>query len=115
MKPPIEVSAQFMGMSSKADRSFSLRFNTAEEVSPKDAAIYTEYLMVQGWLLFSPNEINYDDVPKTDTPIEGKSLSTRLRDVLYVLYCHKEKGTDFESFYRAQMERLIEHFKGKLE
>ena len=114
MKPPIETAAIFTGLTSKVDRSLSLRFTTPE-VTPEIAAVYFNYLQTSGYLLFSPNQFSEKDIPDKDAPDDGKSPATRLRNVLYVLYKQKcEDGSDFESYYRSQMERMIEHFKAKL-
>ena len=47
---------------------------------------------------------------------DGKSPSTRLRAVLYVLWEQEFKATfkTFETFYASKMEEMIEHFKEKL-
>lgn len=51
---------------------------------------------------------------KIDKEIERKSPSQRLRDVMYVWYTQQSLTEDFNDFYRKEMERLIEHVKGKL-
>lgn len=46
----------------------------------------------------------------------GKSPSQRLRAVLYVNWGQNKKGYDvFEDYYRSMMERIIVHYKGKLD
>lgn len=47
---------------------------------------------------------------------EGKKTKAqRLRAVLYRLWQSNSEGyTDFEQFYAAKMERIIEHYKGKI-
>ena len=48
---------------------------------------------------------------------ESKSPAQRLRNVLYKLWekNHKEKYTEFEVYYRAKMENLINRIKDKLQ
>jgi hypothetical protein len=46
----------------------------------------------------------------------GKPLSQRLRAVLYRCWEQKPEGYKiFNDFYIAQMEKLITHYKNKLE
>lgn len=47
--------------------------------------------------------------------IEGKSLSQRLRSVLWVLFKQDNVMGDFDDYYADMMEKLIEHFKEKLD
>lgn len=46
----------------------------------------------------------------------GKSPSQRLRAVLYVNWQQNKKGYElFEDYYRSMMEKIIVHYKGKLD
>jgi hypothetical protein len=48
--------------------------------------------------------------------INQKTPSQRLRSLLYVYYEQDNKGyKDFGTFYAAEMERIIEHFKTKID
>jgi hypothetical protein len=51
-----------------------------------------------------------------DPEVEGKSSSQRLRNVLYVLWQQSNKQTypEFEVYYKAKMERIINQIKDKL-
>lgn len=51
----------------------------------------------------------------TDFENKSKSPSQRLRAVMYILFKQDNEGqTDFEVFYRAKLEKVIDHFKGKI-
>jgi len=55
-------------------------------------------------------------VLKIKAPISGKSSSSRLRAVLFVLWKQRgEPENDFEIFYKLKMEIFIDIVKGKLE
>ena len=56
-------------------------------------------------------ELDNIDVDLYDEP---KSLSQRLRNVLYVVWKSQGELGDFKDNYKLQMERLINHFKDKL-
>ena len=70
-----------------------------------------------GWLIFKESQIIPEDIPDYDpaTFDQIKSPSQRLRAVLFVYWKEVKGGQgDFESFYRAQVERIIEQYKDKL-
>ncbi len=46
----------------------------------------------------------------------AKTPSQRLRGILYRLYEQDQKGyKDFTAFYQGEMDRICEHYKGKLD
>ena len=75
-----------------------------------------EYVGLHGWFLFSPNKFEEADVPKEDSDADAnKTPSKRLRASLYVLWTQKNVEEDFESYYKRQMEKIIETVKARLE
>ena len=101
----------------KKDKSVSLTFITQLEQSSEEFMKIDSLLNDSGVLYFKSNgnltkeEINaLDDV---EIEVEGKTKSQRLRNVLYV-YNKQNDNIDFHEFYSQEMERIIEHFKGKL-
>ncbi len=117
-KRVLQLPCTLNGYSRKKDRSVSLRLETTTEVDSDVVRDIDTFLLKAGYFLFSENQIQDSDIPKDNAPIEGKSDSKRLYDVLYVMWHGlKEKGNtnqDFNSFYHAKMERIIEHFKDQL-
>lgn len=64
---------------------------------------------------FSKNESELLDSLKSDLEHQ-KTPSQRLRSILYVCYEQDNKGyKDFGTFYATEMERIIEHYKTKLD
>ena len=114
MKTNIEVPARLNGLSTKADGSLSMRFETGVEMSPEEAAILFGYVKSEGWLLFSMNEFQDSDVPKENAPETGKSPSKRLHGVLYRYWKTNIDSGDFDIFYKRKMESIIESVKKKL-
>jgi hypothetical protein len=100
----------------RADGSVKLEFDT-REFGGEDATILMEQRQKEGWLLFSPNEIEVADIPdeKADSMTGQKTQAQRLRGVIYKIYEKRGKQGDFEGFYRAYMERLIEREKSNLD
>ena len=112
------------GFTPKADRSYTLRFNTSLEVSKEQASIIHELFQSNGTLYYksdeglSTDEINQIDKVVLDKP-NGKSQSERLRNALYVL-CKQKKGNDptkeeFARYYDSKMEKFIQHVLGQLD
>ncbi len=116
MKPDtIQVPAHFVGFGSRVDGGASLRFAT-NELTADDFGKLKEMLNSFGYVLFSPNQFNDDDLPPTDAPGKVKTPSQRLRSVLFVYWNKKkEPKDDFEGFYRKEMAKFINHVKDAIE
>ena len=77
-----------------------------------------------GYFLISKQEVlkeeitTIEEASKGITPDKGKSPSKRLRDVLYHVW---DKGlvvgtkVGFESFYKAEVDKITEHYIKKLD
>jgi hypothetical protein len=115
-KGMIQVPAIFTGFSSRADGGASLRFAT-NELSDVDFAQLKKHHNAFGFVLFKPNEFRPEDIPDKDAEDDDtKSPSTRLRNVFFVYWQqHKKNATDFNTYYRREMGKIIEVVKQKLE
>jgi hypothetical protein len=101
-------------ISTLADGSIKLEFVTPE-LPAEETAVLFSIRKSQGWLLFSENELNEQDIPKEQAEVGEKSPSARLRAVMHVYWEQQGRKGTFESFYRHNMERLIEQIKQNLE
>ena len=112
----VTLSAQLLKVESRADRTYKLIFNT-QELKGEEAAKLLPLLLSQGYLLFSPQELDEADVPneKPDLMTGTKTKAQRLRGVIYRVWEQQGKHGDSESFYRTYMERLIEREKSNLD
>lgn len=98
----------------KDDNSANLTFET-DELSVSDKLKVLEYMGQAGWLLFAPNQIQDSEVPEDQANTDGKSPAQRLRATLFIYWKQVKKGEgDFETFYRATMEKFIDNFKERL-
>lgn len=75
-----------------------------------------------GYLLFkteetlTKDEISEIDELDTDLYDNPKTKAQRLRNTLYVNWQQKSEGFDvFKDYYADKMEKLIQHYKDKLE
>ena len=110
-----QAAAILTRVGSLKDGGLSLGFAT-QEMSNADKVTAFEFIHQFGWLLFKENEFTIEDIPKEDTDVFGESPSRRLRNVFFVWWKQlPEPKADFETFYKHQMEKLIEHFKEKLD
>jgi hypothetical protein len=109
--------ATLTGISSKVDGGLSIRFVT-KELTPEEKLTALEFQNEYGWVLFRQNEFTPEDVPDKDAENdETKSPSTRLRNVLFVYWDQykKNKKIDFNTFYRQELEKIIDTVKDRLE
>ncbi len=115
MPDKIQVPAIFTGFSSRADGGASLRFAT-NELNDVDFSQLKKFHNSFGYVLFAPNEFKAEEIPNTDATDESKSPSQRLRATLFVFWKSKPAPKpDFNTFYRQQIEKIIDRVKACLD
>lgn len=115
----IITAGQLDGYQRRKDRSVSLRFVTQEKTSAEimdiDRLVDTfGILYFRGEERINHEELESLDAVELDLYDEPKSQSQRLRNVLFKIWKQTEKG-EFKEFYKHETERIIQHYKGKLE
>lgn len=114
-----QLPAQLEGYRSLKDRTLKLSFET-NELTPEQMADIHYSLNKVGYLAFAPDpfttkEISDLDSLKVEYDDTGKTVSQRLRAVLYRLWEQSPGGyTDFNMYYNFKMEGFITHLKAKL-
>lgn len=114
-KQLVQIPAQMVSINSKADRSWKLVFET-QELDGEDVTMLADNVHGVGWLVYKANsEVLLKDIPKGVADAGVKSPSQRLWSKIFILW--KEKGAkgDFESYYRASIDRLIALIDKQLE
>jgi|TARA_Y100000310_G_scaffold167497_1_gene167261 hypothetical protein len=106
--------------SRRKDKSVSLTFITQTEQSSEEFMEIDNALGDSGVLYFKPNgQLTTEEVKELDNveiEVEGKTKSQRLRNVLYVLWGNGvASDDDFNNFYSNEMEKIIQHYKDKLD
>jgi hypothetical protein len=118
----IILNAQIESVATRKDRTIKLCLGT-QELEPENAGklfglqsslvsigIATNELTASEIELLKESKIEIDDIP------DSKSPSQRLRGVLYRLWEQSDGGySDFNLFYLNRMDRIIEHYKAKLD
>lgn len=110
----VQLPAIFSKITSRADKSYKIEFETRELGA--DAAMLFTQLQTEGWLLFSPNELQEAEVPdeKADSMTGQKTKSQRLRGVIFKIWESKGSSGSFETYYQNYMETIIEQLKEKI-
>jgi len=120
MRNRLTFAAILDGYSRRKDRSVSIRFHT-QELTSGDVMSIDEMCDSFGIMYFRPGEkaerdelAELDKVDLTDFDTK-KSQSQRLRAVLFKLHKVIESPMSFEEYYRQETERIINHYKNKLD
>ncbi len=104
----------------RADKSCTVAFNT-NELSPAQFAILDNVYQHSGFLMFKDSEVNKVDEEifdslDADLSDPTKTPSKRLRSVLYLNWQNENKGhAEYKDYYKSEMERIITHYKDKLD
>ena len=115
----ILTAAQLDGYQRRKDKTVSVRFipqeKTSGEIADIDRLVDTfGVLYFRGEEKMNRDEVDELDAIELDLYDEPKSQSQRLRNVLYKIWVQDKEGS-FKEFYRHETERIITHYKKKLE
>lgn len=99
-------------VSSKEDGSVSFRVTTAE-LRPSEKGSVMDFHGKACRVAIFPHEGEYETVEVT-TERGQKTPSQRLHAIFFIMWKQAGREGDFDAFYRQQMEKLIEHYKTKL-
>lgn len=112
----IKIGAIFDGFRTRKDGSICLTFET-QEINSTDGAAIIALRNKFGHLLFAEREPEDSDLPIDPPKSAGdrRTPSQRLRAVIYRIWEVRGSTLDFDVFYKAEIERLIDWYKGKLE
>jgi hypothetical protein len=110
----IRTEAQFTRFSSRADGSVGFGGCTPEMSSTEKVALFDLHNVLCEILIY-PKGAKAVEVIKVNTEMEGKSPSTRLRAVIFVLWKQKGEKEAFEMFYSQTMDKIIEWVKKKID
>ena len=106
----INLQLVLEGLTSKKDRSLSLRFSTPELSSTEKATL----MDLQGQVLESllqPSDEEFPDIQEVKNEVDRKTPSARLRGILWVLWDKRGRQGDFNSWYTQNMEKFIQKIK----
>tara|TARA_R100000306_G_C4313192_1_gene111280 strand:+ start:233 stop:595 length:363 start_codon:yes stop_codon:yes gene_type:complete len=113
------TAAVITGYRPRKDRSVSITFETPEKDAAQIGALHG-MIDTMGYLCFKPEkQLTHDEIKEideldTDMFDNPKTKSHRLRAVIWLNHQSEGSELDFKDYYAQKMEKLIEHFKGKL-
>lgn len=110
----VQVPAILTSVSYSKDGGVRLGFST-QELSDEEKLTISKYHQQFGYLLFKPNPFNTEDIPAESAEDRTKTPSKRLRAVLFLLWKQSKSTTDFDTYYKNQIEKMIEVIKEKLD
>jgi hypothetical protein len=114
-KVVLKKPAQLMGVVRKvSDKTMNLRFNT-DEASSEDLAIWDGFAGMTGYLAFSLDNIQGEDIPVEDTEFQTKTPSQRLRNCIFLLWAQEGEKGEFNDYYKMYMEKIMNVIKNKLD
>lgn len=114
----IVIGGQIESISTRKDKTLKITIGT-QELSPNQASDI--FILNQRFAYIGLKEEPFTQseeilISGLKSEINQKTPSQRLRSIFYKLYEQDNKGyNDFGTFYAAEMERIIEHYKTKIE
>jgi hypothetical protein len=110
----VALPAIFSKITSRADKSYKIEFESRE--LGEEAATLMGLLQTEGWLLFSPNELQEADVPdeKADSMTRQKTQAQRTRGIIYRIWEAKGKPGTSEEYYQRAMSAINDQLKEEL-
>ena len=129
MKNSVVFEGGIDKVSTLADGSLRVYIGTPELSSETMVSVFS-LIKKPGFVLISANAINQDQIDAvekatTNAEFSEKTPSQRMRGVLYKLWERTQPKTmngdgvmeyvDFDLFYKRQMNKIIDHFKTKLD
>ena len=116
---PAQVQGSINKMTVKSGGSVKIEFETQQNVSGDLIKYFSEQIDKYGWITHNAHQIEAEDIvdlPPLSKDPEKKSQSTRLRAVFFRLWQQNSEGfEDADEYYKDKMEKLIDHYKGKLD
>lgn len=124
-----KLQVELKNYSRRVDKSVGFRVDSLFEVKSKDIAEIDGHIGDYGVLILTDtqigNEIDFDvnkvleDLePDTDL-VQKKSPSKRFRDILWRLQeqqlGHKPTEEEFAKYYKAEYDKICEHYKDKFD
>lgn len=105
------------GLSTRGDNSIVMKLATQEMGSDDAGRLLSFRNKFIKWFITDENisKLQSEAVTSTEvTETKGKTPSARLRAVLWRVHEQSGINLDFDTYYNTEMERIIEHYKGKL-
>lgn len=112
--PSLDIhNAEIGTITSRSDHSVAFRVVTPE-LRPSEAGALMQWHGKACRVTIHPHERAPDEVLSVTTEREGKTPSSRVRAVLFILWKQDGQEGTFEAYYQSRMDRIIEKLKEKI-
>lgn len=108
------------GYQRRKDKSVSIRFVT-QELTTNEVAEIDRCLDTFGVLYYrGDGELNKEEIAELDALEldlydQPKTQSQRMRNIMYKVFMEQGDKGDFKEYYKRETEKIIQHYKNKLE
>lgn len=106
----ISLSIVIDGIRAKKDRSLGLTVSTPE-MTVEEKTLMFELQGVNCHATIQPIDEEFPEIVEVKAETDRKTASSRLRGILWVLWDKRGREGDFDTFYRQQIEKVIERIK----
>lgn len=113
----IQIPAHMCMPTFRKDRCGTVKFTSTRELTKEEREILLEAGVndEMGWVLWSPNKMQVDDLPTEPATDDRKTPAQRQRSLLFLIWKrHGSKG-DFNTYYRERIEKNLERLKLELD
>lgn len=113
------IEAGIEGVATRVDNTIKITLGTQELGADTLARVF-KLRGKAGLVLISAGEITQDQIDlveksSVDYDLGNKSKSQRLRGVLYRLWEAQGAKDDFDAYYNAKLNKMIEYFKEQID
>jgi hypothetical protein len=114
------LPSQIENITTRRDRTWKLTIGT-QELTPEQAVELVKLNQEFAYICLKRDQFKSRDLEiiagmQSELEFSDKPPGQRLRAVLYRLWEQDRQGyKDFELYYRFNMEKVIDHFKSKLQ
>lgn len=102
------------------DGCLKIRIET-QELPPEQKTIIFEFVNKQVWTAIKDTPIKLDEIKIKETALIGqaiqkkKSMSKKLREIMYIYYNQKFGADGFEDWYGLQLSNLVDQWSAKID
>jgi hypothetical protein len=112
MSQAIEFQGGIAGVSTRSDKSLTIRLETPELTSEQKMLVM-ELQDIPCLVTFEPLE-GFSVTKEIKTELSKKTQSERIRAVLFCWWSHLGEPGNFDAFYQSETEKYINAIKAKL-
>ena len=103
----------------KSDKSISISFVTSLEESTEDFMEVDKLVNSSGILYYSEKgtltKQETDEIDKVEIEVEGKTMSQKIRNKIWVLWSKTDKEISMNEFYKRKTEKILLYLQKEID